>query len=173
MKFKFIISILLLLSFIQQLPAQNDKSYEDILNGLNLSYVNYSSKIENEEDFLELFRTNKEQFIKDRLIYEKALVDFFNSDINLINYLLKFEDVNEICKWVETHNPISSSINNTIVKNFSALILIDNFLTPDKKEISVSKNKISYSKLRRFLRRNEKCDLDELRIKYQEKLRKK
>lgn len=168
MKFKFLL-ILIFTSFIQQIFAQEDKSYENILDGLSLSYVKYSSKIEKEKDFLELFRTNKEQYIKDRLIYEKALVDFFNSDINFINYLLKFENVNEISYWVETHYPVSSYIKDLTVKSFSALILIDNFLTLNKKEITDSKTKISYSIIKRFLRRNKQCSLQELRIKYQEK----
>ncbi|KZS38257.1 hypothetical protein AWE51_18345 [Aquimarina aggregata] len=164
MKNLFIILIMLI-------SSSCSNKYDTILKGLTKNYVLLNNEIE-KDLYLEYFNLTEEQNLSDQEEYKRALRNFYNADKDILNYLLSYEkDTSQICKWIKTKNPYSSSINeiDLLTNAKGAMILFDNYLVNSVDiKIPVYLNNLSYKKLKLFYSENKGLTKDKLKKKYVE-----
>ena len=100
---------LILLIFIVSCVSDSEK-YELILQNLELNHTQLRGEMDDDSYFI-YFKLNEQNYNETKLKYEKAVDKFFNSNPNIIEYLLSYEDEKATyCNWVYTKNPNSSTI---------------------------------------------------------------
>ena len=150
--------------------------YGKVLDGLEKNYVLLYDKIESDL-FYEYYQIDSTQYEQIHSDYLNSVSKFFTMDVQIIDYLLKHENVeNELCDWIETPDPYKSTLENSevLTKAQGALILLDNYLRPEHTEKIVYRkyiDQLSYKLLRDFYVQNKNDSITELRSKYKTLLR--
>jgi hypothetical protein len=148
-----------------------DFAYETILKGLGKSYT--INKIVEKRNFLLCMNIDDSLFKKDSLQYEKSRKDFYNSEVDIVYYLLKYQnDSLKYCSWIKVEDPCRSTIylSEFISKSKGALILIDNYLKIKDSTIEIRAycSKIKFDKVGQILIKNKGQDVDFIKLKYKE-----
>ena len=147
--------------------------YVAILEGLKLNYIQYFDMMYDQQDFYfhaySISSKNEHDSLAAR--YKIAVSRFYNSDKEIIDYLLSFENSSSYNEWLFLgKSPLSSSINESdlIPEPEAALILIDYYLKGRYKPINVkSKPKtLTYDSFHKFYRLNKNKPLRQLRRLY-------
>ena len=151
--------------------------YEEVINGLSENHVMLYESM-GKEDYLNYFNLTEADYQIKVKEYAQAVESFYNSDKELLDYLLTFEsDTNTISTWISTPNPLSSSLNegDLFSNSRAALILVDNFLLNEGSN-HISKNRkidISYPELKEFYKKNKIENLSQIRKNYKKLIRNK
>jgi hypothetical protein len=149
--------------------SQCSNEYDVILEGLKKNYVLLSNDID-KDLYLEYFKLSDEQHLKDLEQYNDAVSAFYNADKDILNYLLAYEnDTTNICNWIKTKDPYSSSVSKVdlLTNAEGALILFDNYLTNSSSiRVPTYLNKLSFKKLKSFYLLNKRLSKEELKEEY-------
>lgn len=116
-----------------------DKEYEIILKSLEKNYVAISNVPK--KDILFCWNVNQLTFLKDSIEYRKGIDSFYKQGIPFIKYLLENKNQgNKFNNWIVTKNPCSSNLSKEdfISNSRASMILIDNILVGDKKNIIIN-----------------------------------
>jgi hypothetical protein len=147
-------------------------SMHRILTGLEKSYV---KNLENDlliDEFLEEYNVSLKRFRTDSIMYYKALDDFYNSDVGIIDHLQTFRyDTTEYCNWLGTIPPYSASIKgrDLVTKSKGAQALIDCYvLHTDKSKIYFNSyvNKIPFNLFIDWFKTRKHLSRESLRKEY-------
>ncbi len=160
--------LLVLLTFSFYSCSNN---YSSILKDLSKNHVLIKDNI-GESLYFEYFELNKEEYSKLLIEYKKGIKKFYNSDKEIIDYLLEFKNnKNELCSWIKTKSPYSSEINESdiLTKSRGALLLIDNYLSNsnfEKIESTFFIKDLSYETFMEFYKNNKDLNKNQLRRAY-------
>lgn len=162
---------LFILSIIVTYSSCSNK-YNLILDGLSNNNVLLYEEM-GKNNYLEYFEVSEEEFEKNFQEYENSVSQFFNSEKEIILYLLNFKnDTLLLCDWIITKNPYSSIIQESdfLTKSEGAIILIDNFLRADIQKIIIPKyyKELDYEVIENFIFQNKKMNKKGLQQKYNE-----
>ena len=144
----------------------NNLNSEQILDGLNLSYVKDKKTA---DGYIYCYQYTKDKVSQDSITYSKAVDDFYKSDPGIIDFLLKFENEKNLYNyWIVTEDPCSAVYGNMFTHSRSSLILIDNYLRNDKGliDLPVYEDKLSYEKFKEFYTVNKDKTKEELKQNY-------
>ena len=117
---KYLILLLMIANSIGPKNANNSNNqmeYDKILAGLDLSYVEFVQSTEDrfKSSVMSFYKKNYSEYQKDSSIYYKALSDFYNSDIEILYYLMLFKEINDDCSWLygncSIYHPFSSKVD--------------------------------------------------------------
>ncbi|WP_298144256.1 hypothetical protein [Flavobacterium sp.] len=113
-------------------------AYDKILSDLEYNFTRDPALTLSKIDCNNYNRVNLQ---RDSKLYENAVKDFYISNFDMIDYLLRFKnDTSRYCDWVNSRNSCSSKfyINEMISRSRGSLILIDNYLlNPDHDTVRI------------------------------------
>lgn len=146
--------------------------YRLILDGLSKNNVLLYEEM-GKKDYLEYFKISGKEFKNNFEEYENSVNQFFNSEKEIILYLLDFKnDTLSVCNWVKTKNPYSSIIQegDFLTNSEGSLVLIDNYLRTDIQKITIPKHykELDYEVIENFIFQNKKMNKKELQQSYNE-----
>lgn len=171
-----IILIVFLMHVAFGCPKQSEGKHYDyvaILEGLKLNYIQYYDMLYDQQDFYfhaySISSKNEHDSLAAR--YKMAVSRFYNSDKEIIDYLLSFENSSYYNEWLFIgKSPLSSNIKESdlITEPEAALILIDYYLKGRYKPINVkSKPKtLTYDSFHKFYKLNKNKPLRQIRKLY-------
>ena len=116
------------------LIAQSNADYSELLKGLSKNYVSNYHKSESLKDFLTCYNVDYKTFKKDKALYDYSVHKFYNSESQIIGFLLKYKnDDTHINHWITTENPCKSTIklHNMLKNSQASIILLYNYLEFD------------------------------------------
>lgn len=145
--------------------------YDKIVDGLSNNHVLLKKDID-DELYYDYFKVEKNQYELVLQEYEKAINDFYNSDKLILDYLIKFKDVDDTyCDWIIITNPYSAKVKDTdlLTKSKGSLILIDNYLTNINQKTIKSElhsENVDYERFIAFYKKNRELKKEELKAAY-------
>ncbi|RXR35503.1 hypothetical protein EQG68_00990 [Flavobacterium piscinae] len=156
--------ILGIIMFLNLSCSFSQNQFDSILSDLSKSYIK-DNDIKDCVIKTEDYSTLKVE--EDTRLYNNAVNAFRNSEIEIIEYLLKFENDYTPSTWIETPNPCSSSYTRSRNKAQDVLVLIDNYLrgcrTLSKDSTSL---KLNYDFIKSFYKENKGLNKKEFQKKY-------
>jgi len=170
---KAVFFLLIQLTILMGCKSSAQTSINDILFGLEKSYVkNSDQRGHPSNSFLEEYNITLEQFKDDSIKYFGAIKDFYTSPPDVISKLITFEkDTAVYCNWIKTIAPYSSTINKNdlVSKSKAALILIDCYILADSSKGIYLCNyidKISFKSFVKFYQSRKDLSRQDLRSEY-------
>ncbi len=163
--------ILLLTLIIYTSCADDTDKYNHILEGLTKNYTLLEKEM-GQKLYLEHYKLTLKEHEEEKSRYNKSIIDFYNSETEILAYLLRYEkEEDKICQWIKTRNPYSAVVTNEqlISNKQGALILFDNYLRKTN-QIKIPENYrlLSFEKMKNFYKANKHLKISDLRKKYKE-----
>lgn len=159
---KYILLLFMVTSVFAQdndITSGGQIDYNSILNGLNLSYVEFVQSTEKqfESNILNFYKKDYSEYQKDSATYNKALTDFYNSDSTILDFLMQFKVSYDNCDWLEgsysTHHPFSSHIDVCYSqflskeKNASLMLAFNYIFNKEKRKFQLLKEELTDCKV--------------------------
>ncbi|QIE58639.1 hypothetical protein G5B37_03405 [Rasiella rasia] len=171
-KLKITLLAIFLVTFSYSQVSEIDQ-YKNILDALEINNTVLILEEEriDEDYYYESFMITEKQHKQRLRTYWNLIEDIYNLDRSFPYYLLSLKNNKfkiDRNSWVKTINPYRSDIWRFHSRIDEIRILIDHYLSGNQTKIKQPEyfDKISYRKLKRFLRKNRELNKSDLRAEY-------